>query len=248
MKFVAIVQARMGSARLPGKILLNLGGESALARVVRRLRRASRIERILVATTDSPQDDPVVRACEQLGVEHYRGSEHDVLGRYLQAAEQVGYEAVVRITADCPLIDPEVVDQTICVFEDENADIACNDLPRTFPRGLDVEVFTLATLRKAAEIATEPYQREHVTPVINERPDLFRRVSVCGAEDFSHYRWTLDTPEDLLLIRNIYSHFDNRDNFGWREVAALMQRFPDLQLINAHIVQKQAREAEQVRF
>lgn len=242
-RVVAIIQARMGSTRLPGKVLMDLGGESVLARVARRLSRASRIEKILVATTDSSQDDPVIRACEHLGIAHFRGSESDVLGRYLQAAEQVGYEVVVRITADCPLIDAEVVDQTIGAFEYSNADIACNDFPRTFPRGLDVEVFTSSALRKAAAIATEPYQREHVTSVIYERPDLFHRVSVCGPEDFSHYRWTLDTPEDLEMIRAIYSHFGNRDDFCWRDAVNLMQRVPELQLINAHVMQKPVRQA-----
>src|SRR5712692_6172774 len=228
MRVTAIIQARMGSTRLPGKVLMDLGGETVLSRVVRRLRRASRINEVVIATTDSQKDDAIVAACQQLKVAHFRGSEDDVLGRYLRAAERFQADSVVRITSDCPLIDPGLVDEVICAFVDQQADLACNELPRTFPRGLDAEVFTLEALRRANEISDQPHQREHVTPVFYERPDLFRLVGVRGQQDFSHYRWTLDTPEDLRLLRGIYAHIENRDDFGWREVIALMERFPDL--------------------
>jgi spore coat polysaccharide biosynthesis protein SpsF len=248
MKVTAIIQARMGSTRLPGKVLMELGGETVLCRVVRRLRRASMIQEVAVATTESARDEPVIEACRQLGVAYFRGSEQDVLDRYFRAAQRFGSDAVVRITSDCPLIDPELVDRVIDSFVDHHADFACNVLPRKYPRGLDTEVFTAEALKKAWQLSDQPHQREHVTSLFYERPDIFRHAHVCGEQDYSRYRWTLDTPDDLCLIRAIYSHFDYRDDFGWQEVLALIERLPELASLNAHIVQKpaQANESAQV--
>jgi spore coat polysaccharide biosynthesis protein SpsF len=228
----------MGSTRLPGKVLMDIGGATALCRVLHRLGQSSRLDEIVVATTETEQDDEVVKLCEQLGVAHFRGSEPDVLDRYLCAAHQFGADVVVRITADCPLIDAELVDDVIHVFLHENADFACNVLPRTYPRGLDTEVFTIQALERAWRECRQPYQREHVTPWFYERPDVFRTASLRGEQDYSRYRWTLDTREDLEFIRTIYCHFEHDDNFNWREVIALQERFPELAEINAHITQK----------
>jgi spore coat polysaccharide biosynthesis protein SpsF len=238
MNITAIVQARMGSTRLPGKVLMDLGGETVLARVVNRLRRASQNREIVIATSDSSNDDAIVRECDRLRVSCFRGSEHDVLERYWQAAEQFRCDVVVRVTSDCPLIDPDVVDEVTTACITKQADLACNEFPRTFPRGLDVEVLTIETLRRAQGMSDQSYQREHVTPVIYERPDLFSVISVQTEPDLSHYRWTLDTGEDLALIRAIYDHFENRDDFGWRAAVELIQRRPELAEINAHIAQK----------
>jgi spore coat polysaccharide biosynthesis protein SpsF len=246
MKITAIVQARMGSTRLPGKVLTDLGGQSVLSRVIRRLQRASMVSEVAVATTVSAKDDGIVSACHELGVQCLRGSEPDVLDRYLKAAENLHADAVVRITSDCPLIDSELVDRVIRAFVDQQADFACNVLPRTYPRGLDAEVFAVAALRKAWEVAEQPYQREHVTPLFYERRDLFRFASVRSEQDFSQYRWTLDTPEDLRLIREIYGCLGNRDDFSWREVLDVMQRSPELASLNAHVVQKAVRESAPV--
>jgi spore coat polysaccharide biosynthesis protein SpsF len=246
MRITAIVQARMGSTRLPGKVLMHVGGETVLGRMVRRLQRASSLGQIVVATSTSPQDEAIVRECERLQVASFCGPEHDVLLRYFQAAEQFGADIVVRVTADCPLIDSAIVDDVVRLCLKEQADLACNELPRTFPRGLDVEVLTIQALRKASEISDQPYQREHVTPVIYERPDIFRIVSVRADRDFSRHRWTLDTAEDLQLIRAIYSHFDNRDDFTWHEVIELLEQRPDLLEINSHIVQKPVRQSASV--
>ena len=238
MKTVAIIQARMGSTRLPGKVIMDLGGDTVLARVVRRLCRAKFVDEIVIATTSSDADDAIVRECERLGVPWFRGSEDDVLDRYYQAAQTYAAGAVVRITSDCPLIDPELVDGTIRVFQEQHCDYASNLFPRTYPRGLDTEVFTVAALERDWREARAPYQREHVTPFLYEHPELFRLVSLRGRIDYSQYRWTLDTAEDLQLLRAIYARFSNQDNFGWREAVALMEREPELAELNSRVLQK----------
>jgi spore coat polysaccharide biosynthesis protein SpsF len=246
MQITAIVQARTGSTRLPGKVLMDLGGETVLARVLRRLRRASRIHEIVVATTDAGSDDEIVSECVRLQASCFRGSEHNVLDRYLRAAEQFRSDLIVRITADCPLIDPEVVDEVVAACITKQVDLSCNDVPHTFPRGLDVEAFTIETLRRIQNIADQPYQREHVTPLVYERPYIFRTYSLKGDRDVSHLRWTIDTLEDLQLTRAIYAHFANRDDFGWREALDLVDSHPELAEINAHIAQKQVIEIANV--
>jgi spore coat polysaccharide biosynthesis protein SpsF len=240
MNTLAIVQARTGSRRLPGKVLMDLGGQTVLARVVSRLKKRSReIDEMVVATTRRPADDRIVEACESLQVPCFRGAEHDVLDRYYQAAHSYSADTVVRITADCPLIDPELVDETIRVLREERADYASNLFPRTYPRGLDAEVFTIAALDRAWSEAREPYQREHVTPYLYEHPETFRLAVVRGGVDHSRYRWTLDTLEDLELLRTIYSFFDGRDDFSWQEVLQVIERKPNLSELNSKVRQKQ---------
>jgi spore coat polysaccharide biosynthesis protein SpsF len=234
----AIIQARMGSTRLPGKVLMDLGGKSVLARVVERLRRTTRINEIIVATTNSVADDAIVRECHQLGVSSFRGSENDVLDRYYRAARLCGAAAIVRITSDCPVIDPQLVDETIQMFQQQRADYSSNVFPRTYPRGLDTEVFTVAALEQAWRDAHEPYQREHVTPYFYQRSELFKLVSRHGQIDYSQYRWTLDTAEDLELLRTIYERFGNEDAFTWHDVIQLMEREPELAEVNSCVVQK----------
>jgi spore coat polysaccharide biosynthesis protein SpsF len=238
MKITAIVQARTGSTRLPGKVLMDLGGETVLARVLRRLGRASRIDEMVVATTDTASDDEIGTECARLQVPCFHGSQDNVLDRYSKAAEQFHSDLIVRVTADCPLLDPEVLDEVVAACITKNIDLSCNDVPHTFPRGLDVEAFTIETLRRVQGMADQPYQREHVTPIVYERPDIFRTYVVKGDRDLSHLRWTVDTPEDLELTRAIYAHFENRDDFGWREALELVDCHPELAQINAHIAQK----------
>jgi len=228
----------MGSTRLPGKVLMDIGGRTALARVVRRLSRATLVNEVIVATSVLPTDDAIVRECERLGVSCFRGSESDVLDRYYWAAKDCGADAVVRVTSDCPLIDPQLVDETIQAFATEEADYASNVIPRTYPRGLDTEVFTTEALAWAWLEAREPHQREHVTPYFYEHPGTFKIASAASHADFGRHRWTLDTPEDLELIRAIYVRFDNRDDFSWRDVFDLMEREPELSRLNAHVIQK----------
>ena len=238
MKTVAIVQARMGSTRLPGKVLMDLRGKTVLARVVDRLRHAKLVDEITVATTDSVADDAIVRECGQLKVQYFRGSEDDVLDRYYQAARSFAAGAIVRITSDCPLIDGEIVDATIRIFQRERGDYASNVFPRTYPRGLDTEVFTVAALEQAWRNAHNPHEREHVTPYFYQHPELFSLVSQRGHTDHSRYRWTLDTAEDLELLRNIYARFDDREDFSWYEAVQLMRREPELAERNAHVLQR----------
>jgi spore coat polysaccharide biosynthesis protein SpsF len=238
MKIVAIVQARMGSTRLPGKVLMDLGGAAVLDRVLNRLGRSKLISEWLVATTTAPADDVIVKHCEGAKWRVFRGSEEDVLDRYYQAATNMRADVVVRITSDCPLIDPEVTDATIRVFLDRKADYASNVEVRTYPRGLDTEVMTMLALARAWRNSTKPYQREHVTPYIYENPGEFKLQGIENDTNFNRHRWTLDTPEDLQLLRAIYARFGGRDDFGWREVLKAVEREPNLADINRQIVQK----------
>jgi spore coat polysaccharide biosynthesis protein SpsF len=242
MNTVAIIQARMGSSRLPGKVLKDLGGETVLGRVVRRLQRSRHISKIVVATTTGPADEVIVAECDRLEVLCFRGSEHDVLDRYYQAAHEKAAEAVVRVTSDCPLIDAKLVDETVEVFRNRHADYASNVFPRTYPRGLDTEVFSFDALDRAWREAREAHQREHVTPYLYEHPQIFKLASLSGAADYSRYRWTLDTREDLELLRAIYSRFHGRDDFSWQEVLRLMEREPELAELNSQVLQKSVRE------
>ncbi len=242
MKAVAIVQARMGSSRLPGKVLRDLCGATVLARVVRRLRGSKLLDGIAVATTTSQSDDPIAEECNRLQVACLRGSEPDVLDRYYQAASSLACETVARITADCPLIDAGVADAVLHQLTDQGADYASNVLVRTYPRGLDVEAFTRPALERAWREAREPHQREHVTPYFYEHPEIFRLASVRGASDHSAHRWTLDVPEDLQLLRAIYLRFDGRDDFTWEQALQLVELEPELAELNSHVLQKPVRE------
>lgn len=241
-KVVAIIQARMGSTRLPAKVLKDLEGETVLARVVQRLRRASRIDELLIATTNEPADDAIVQECKRCSAPVFRGDEDDVLGRYFRAAQLCRAGIVVRITSDCPLIDPEITDKTVRAFLDARPDYASNALIRTYPRGLDTEVMTLEALERAWRAATEPYQRAHVTPYLYQNPRAFKILPVVGEADYSSHRWTLDTPEDLEFIRAIYARVDDRSSFGWRDVLRILEREPDLLEINRLVAQKALHE------
>jgi spore coat polysaccharide biosynthesis protein SpsF len=238
LKVVAIVQARMESTRLPGKVLQDLEGATVLARVVNRVRRAGLINEVLVATTDGAADDAIVKECRSLSVSVSRGDRDDVLDRYFRAAQLSKSEVVVRITADCPLIDPEVVDKTVGAFLEARPDYASNVLVRTYPRGLDTEVMSFAALGRAWQGARRPYEREHVTPYIYEHPAEFKLLSVTSEGDYSGHRWTVDTPEDLELVRAIYARVTDKTTFRSPEVFELLDREPELMDLNRSIAQK----------
>jgi spore coat polysaccharide biosynthesis protein SpsF len=235
---VAIVQARMDSTRLPGKVLLDLGGWTMLARVVRRTSRASRVDGVVVATSTSASDDPVVEQCRALGVAWYRGSQEDVLDRYYEAAVAHRADVVVRITSDCPLIDPEVIDLVVGAFLDIEPDYASNTVYRTYPRGLDTEVVSFAALKRAWREALVPYQRIHVTPYFYQNPEIFAICPVIQREDLSGGRWTVDTPQDLELLRAIYDRLGPDDAFSWRDVYRLLCDQPHLAELNGNVRQK----------
>ena len=243
MKAVAIIQARMGSTRLPGKVLKDLEGETVLARVVQRVRRARLIHELLVATTDRPADDAIVEECANCAVPLFRGDQDDVLDRYFRAVQLVKAGIVVRITSDCPLIDPEIIDKTVAAFLETHPDYASNALVRTYPRGLDTEVMSSDALARAWREARSPHQRAHVTPYIYEHPAEFRILSVTGEEDFSGHRWTVDTPEDLPFVRAIYARFEHNDSFLWRDVMKVLDREPELMEINRSVTQKALHES-----
>jgi len=267
---IAIIQARMGSSRLPGKVLLDIAGKPMLRRVVERTRLAKTIDQVVVATTSEPSDDPVVELCAALGYSSYRGSLFDVLDRYYQAARQYEANHIVRITADCPLIDPEVVDRTVRAFfgqttEDDvllsetnpvsttpnrkSYDFVANRLPppwgRTYPIGLDTEVCTFAALETAWKEAKAKHQREHVMPFFYENLQRFRVLLVNHPKDFGELRWTVDTAEDLEALRQIYARFPGREDVSWLEVLELYQREPELAQINAQVQHKHYQQVDE---
>jgi spore coat polysaccharide biosynthesis protein SpsF len=238
MKTVAIIQARMGSTRLPGKVLMRLAGEPMLARVVNRTRRSQTLDDVVVAITDLAQDDVLFQLCSARSWNCYRGSENDVLDRYYQTAHEYQADTIVRITADCPLIDPSLIDQCVKTFEASGADYVSNTLPhRTFPRGLDTEVFSFGVLENLWKENRNPDHREHVTLFIHKNIDSFRTAGVTNDQDLSAQRWTVDTSDDFEFIKKIYDHFQN-DLFSWRDVVRLLEEQPQWKQINAHVVQK----------
>ena len=238
MRIVAIIQARMGSTRLPGKVLEEIAGMTMLERVVRRTAASRLISEVIVATTVSPHDDVIFAASSGIGCRCFRGSEQDVLDRYFRAAVEFKAEIVVRITSDCPLIDAAVVDRVITAFLDGAPDYASNTLERTYPRGLDTEVLSRAALERAWREADQPGQREHVTPFIWQQPSRFRLLSVIDDEDHSHHRWTVDTIDDLQFVRTLLERWPNPEEPGWRDVLHLVESASDLASINAHVAQK----------
>ena len=213
-----------------------------LARVVERALRASEIDEVVIATTIEPADNDVIAECERLGVASFRGSALDVLDRYWQAAQRFGADAVIRITSDCPLIDPGVIDEVARSFLREPADYASNTFQRTYPRGLDAEIMTVNALFQAWRDARLPYQRTHVTPYLYQNPGIFKLVPVLGEADHSAYRWTVDTQADLDLVRAVYERLGSNGAFDWRAILQLMQDEPALVELNRHILQKQLQE------
>jgi len=239
MKIVAIVQARMGSTRLPGKVMMDLLGEPVLVRDVNRLRRSELLDEVVIATTTMPADDHIVSLCKERGWPYFRGDENDVLDRYYQAARTCNADVIVRVTSDCPMIDPEIVDRVIQSFLDiPDIDYVSNTLsPRTFPRGLDTEVMTFEALERAWMEDTDPKLREHVTPFIYRNPELFCVHAFVNETDLSDHRWTLDTPEDFAFIQAVYEHFGN-DEFTCQEILEYLEKHPEVVNINRDIRQK----------
>lgn len=238
---VIILQARMGASRLPGKPLKMVLGRPLLSYQLERLRHAKLADKIVVATTTERQDDQIAAFCADHHILCFRGEEQDVLDRYYQAAKTFEADEVVRITGDCPLIDPMLVDQVIQehLTHMPSHDYTSNTLERTYPRGLDVEIFSFDILKQAAKEARLPEEREHVTLYFYTHPERFSLGSVKQSVDDSHHRWTVDTVEDLELISNILSALypENRD-FQTKDILELLEQHADWMKINAHIQQK----------
>jgi len=238
-KVVAILQARMGSSRLPGKVLMDLGGQPVLAWAVKRLRRATTLDDLVVATSTNPADDAVEAFAKEWGVACFRGSEDDVLDRYYRAAQQHDADVVVRVTGDDPLIDPDVVDRVVTVFLQHQPEIAyaSNIHPRrTFPRGQDTEVFSFEALERAWREDRDPRLREHVTQYMVRHPELFPASNVENEEDLSFMRWALDTDRDLEFLRTVCAHVD--DGIPWQEIVTVIMENPQWLELNRDVVQK----------
>lgn len=224
----------MGSTRLPGKVMKPIGGAPMIAVLLARLGRSQQISEIVVATSLDPSNEPLVDHVQTLGYKCYRGSENDVLDRYIQAAKSVDANVVVRITGDCPLVDPTLVDKLILQFKATNVDYCSNTDPPTFPDGLDIEVFTLAALEIAAMESAKPYDREHVTPYLRES-GRFTKVGMRNDLDFSHLRWTVDELADYAVVSKIFSHFSPDIHFTWQQVLQLQQMRPDFFIANQNM-------------
>ena len=239
MKVVALVQARMGSTRLPGKVMRTILDKPMIELLLGRLARARTVDQIGVATSASPANEPLAALVRSLGYVVYQGSENDVLDRYYQAAVLLQAEAVVRITGDCPLVDPALVDEVVAKFRAGGLDYLSNVDPPTFPDGLDIEVFSFDALRRAHEQAGLPAQREHVTPYIRES-GLFRKANVAQSDaDDSSERWTVDEPQDLEVVRRVFEHFTPRLDFGWQDVKRLRSSHPALFAANRHLIRNE---------
>ncbi len=253
----------MTSSRLPGKILADIAGQPMLARVFARTSRAATVSETLFATTTDASDDPVAEYCDFSGIPVRRGSLYDVLDRYHQSAKEAKADVVVRVTADCPVIDPALIDSAVHTLLEDEYDFVCNRLPppwtRTYPIGLDVEVCTFKVLEKAWKEAKEPQHREHVMPYFYEGVELktenrtlqtgisprgFNIALLHHTTDFGDYRWTVDTSEDLEFIRQVYARFDGRDDFSWKEVLDLVHDEPDLMKINAGVQHKTLKDID----
>ena len=278
---IAIIQARLDSTRLPGKVLLGIAGKPMLEWVVERTRRSRLITNVVVATTEDPSDDGIEEFCGMKRFPVRRGSVFDVLDRYYQTANHYKADIVVRITADCPLIDPELIDEALRLMLNDSLvdssqgsvstypfDFVANRLPlpwgRTYPIGLDVEVFTYDIMKEAWMKTTEKFQREHVAPYFYQDASIdhlkYCECNVPFAQtltpkghhialmhhvpDYGHLRWTVDTMEDLELVRVIAEHFKEKD-FGWQEVVELTQSNPEINQINAHIQHKTHLDVDQ---
>jgi spore coat polysaccharide biosynthesis protein SpsF len=232
MSTAAFIQARVGSTRLPGKVLADIAGRPVLERVVRRVSEVPEIDDIAVLTSEQPGDDAILELCSDIGVTCIRGSEHDVLGRFQKASELMRPASVVRITADCPLLDPNIVSELIGLFRREVVDlatVAAGEPPeptlRRFPRGLDAEILTAAALGVAASEAQEQFDREHVTPFLWRRPERFKIAHLESDRDLSNHRWSLEDDADLALIRSLYGRLPDPDGpFGLDELLSMIEK------------------------
>ncbi|HWQ46904.1 MAG TPA: glycosyltransferase family protein [Longilinea sp.] len=241
-KVVAIIQARMSSSRLPGKVLQLIGDKPMLQWVVERTRLAASVDEVIVATTIDPSDDTLASFCSQQGFRCFRGSLYDVLDRFYRAASSVQAQIVVRITADCPLLDPKLVDETVALMVHETADFSANRLPppwkRTFPIGLDVEVVRFSALERAWKEAKEPFEREHVMPYLYDVKDRFRVSILDNEQDYGSLRWTVDTAEDLEKIRAIVPWLPKDRAFTWLDILEIARQHPEIEDLSAGIKHK----------
>jgi len=238
VRTIAIVQARMGSSRLPGKVMVDIAGKPMLFHVITRVRRAKKIHLTAVATSTNPSDDPIVNYCREEGIPCFRGSEEDVLDRFYQAAKYFQADVIVRLTADCPLHDPEVIDSTVKALLEGDADFVSGGMKTTFPDGLDAAAFPMSVLERTWCDAKLKSDREHVTSYTHHHPEIFRMKTILCHDDLSYLRWTVDEPRDLEYVRAIYAHLGDT-SFGMKEILDLLKRHPELNDINTGILRNE---------
>lgn len=238
----------MQSSRLPGKVLKDIAGKPMLEHLITRIKNANLVDSILVATTDDSSDDVIHNFCDEIKIPCFRGHSFDVLDRYYQAAKANQAEIVVRITADCPLVDGKLIDSVVSPFIELDVDFAANRLPppwkRTFPIGLDIEVVKFSALERTWIEAKLPFEREHVLPYLYDEPQRFKTLLIHNDRDFGHKRWTVDTAEDLDLMRSIFEHFKPRLDFSWREVLKWLNVHPEIESLNKKIIHKSVGEVD----
>lgn len=228
---LGIVQARLGSTRLPGKVLMDIEGQPMLLRVVNRARQARSLDKVIVATSNKAGDDEIENCCVKAGIDCFRGSENDVLDRYYQAAHYYKAETIARITADCPLLDPDVIDRVVEVFLAGRYDYVSNVLRYTYPDGLDVEVFSFQALERAWKESAKLMEREHVTPYLRNSK-LFKTVNVENSENLSDHRWTVDKASDLEFVRKVFQYSKDHSDLKMKDVLEILKEHPELMRIN----------------
>ncbi len=244
MKIIATIEARMDSSRLPGKILKDILGRPMLELLVERVRRSQFIQDVVVATTVAPNDETTVKACEKMRVKCFRGSSEDVLDRVLKAAQAHQADLLVELTGDCPLIDPVIIDSVIQHFLENNYDYVSNVLERTFPRGMDTQIFPVRVLEEVDRLTQAPADRENVSLYIYEHPERYRlgNVAALGELHRPDLRLTVDMPEDYALIKAIYENlYPKNPRFLLGDVIRLLEENPGLKAMNAHVRQKKVR-------
>lgn len=222
-----IVQARMGSTRLPGKVLKPIGKITLLEFLLTRLKKSKKVDKIIIATTDKPVDNDIEKIAVKNKIGIYRGSENDVLDRYYQAAKKYSLDTIVRITGDCPFADSEIIDQVVKLFEEKKVEYASNVDPPTYPDGFDIEVFTFHSLQEAWKKATKESDREHVTPYIRDY-NLYPKTNLLNSEDLSKIRLTVDNIEDYQVINEIYKKLGEKNNFHLKDIMKVLKQNPNI--------------------
>lgn len=234
MNFLAIVQARMGSTRLPGKVMKEIMGVPSIKYLLDRLSRSTKLNEIIVATSSEKANRPLIEYLEEIGYKVFVGSEDNVLERYYLASANYKNHNIIRITGDCPLVDPLLLDKMIDHYVANDADYLSNIWPRSFPKGLDIEIFSYHSLNRAYHETSDKYDLEHVTPYIRES-GKFNVANYLNKNDYSNQRWTVDWPEDFELIKEIFEYFTPEIFFSWEEIISLYQDKPEIFNINKHL-------------
>ena len=243
-KVVAIIEARMSSERLPGKVLLDIAGKPSLQHLIERLQKAKKLSEIVIATTINKKDDSIVKFAEDFGIRFYRGSEEDVLERVVKAAESVRADIIVEVTGDCPLLCPEVIEQALGIYLSGDYDVVANVRELSYPQGVDVQVFSYEKLKDISEKTNDPAHREHVSLYFYEKPEKYRICHLEAPAEFHapHLRFQLDYEEDLRFIREIYEAlYKEKADFNLKDIFELLKKRPELEHINSHMREKSVR-------